>query len=70
MKKFSIHHLVFIMRKSVSIFIKHRSVKRRSMHVDGFHIKLHKTRTEYRNLNIHKHILATNCIQSKEISRQ
>ena len=65
-----IHHLLFIIRKPVSICIKHRSIKRRSMHVDGFHIELHKTGIQYRNLNMHKHTLASNCIQSKEIRRQ
>ena len=40
------------------------------MHIDGFHIELHKTRIQYRNLNMHKHTLASNCVHSKEISRQ
>ena len=60
----------FILIKINLLYIKHRSIKRRSMHVDGFHIELHKTRIQYRNLNMHKHILASNCIHSKEISRQ
>ena len=40
------HHFLLIMRKSVTISIKHRSIKRRSMHVDGCHIELHKTRIQ------------------------
>ena len=64
------HHLLFIMRKPVSICIKHRSIKHRSMHVNEFHIELHKTGIQYRNLSMRKHTLASNCIHSKEISRQ
>ena len=66
----SIHHLLLIMRKPVSICIKHRSIKRRSMHVDRFHIELHEKRIQYRNLNIHNHTSASNCIHNEEISRQ
>ena len=40
------------------------------MQVNGFHIELHKTRIQYRNLNMHMHLLASNCIHSKEISIQ
>ena len=61
------------MRKPVSIIcIKHRSIKGRSMHIDGFHIQLRKTRIQYRNLNMHmhKHTLASNCVHNKETSRQ
>ena len=58
-----------IMRKPVTS-IKHRSIKRRSMHVDGFHIELHKIDFQYRNLNMNKHTLESNCIHSKEICRQ
>ena len=58
------------MRKSVTICIKYRTIKCKSMHVDGFHIKLHKTRIQYRNLNMHMHTLASNCIHNKERSIQ
>ena len=56
------------MRKTVSICIKHRSIKRRCIHRDGFHIELHKTGIQCRNLNVHKHTLVSNSIHSKEIS--
>ena len=65
-----LHHFLFITRKPVSICIKQRSIKRRPMHAHGFHIELHETRIQYRNLNIHKQTLASNCVHNKEISRQ
>ena len=40
------------------------------MHAHGFHIELHETRIQYRNLDIHKQTLASNCVHNKDISRQ
>ena len=37
------------------------------MYVDGFHTKLYKIGTHYRNLNIHNYTLTSNFIHSKEI---
>ena len=34
------------------------------MHAHGFYIKLHETRIQYRNLNIHKRTIASNCVHN------
>ena len=40
------------------------------MHVDGFDRELHKTRIQYKNLNMHNHSLPSKGIQHQEINIQ
>ena len=55
----------------MTICIKQRSIKSRSMHVEGFHKDLHQTRiNNTKSLSMHKHTFASNCVHGKEITIQ
>jgi hypothetical protein len=58
-----LHHLLIKMIKQATMCMNQRPIKRRNMHVDGFDKELHKTRIQYKNLNMHNHSLPSKGIQ-------
>jgi hypothetical protein len=67
---FFITRLLLMTIKRATMCMNQRPIKRRDIHVDGFDIKLHETRIQYKNLNMHNHSLSSKGIQRQEISIQ